>query len=35
MNGQNKVYYTNMNQEKAEVAILISAKLGEDRLFNG
>lgn len=34
MNGWNKTYYTNKNQEKAEVAILIFNKLGEARLFN-
>lgn len=35
MNGWNKTYYTNINQEKAEVAMLIFNKLGEARLFNG
>ena len=35
MNGWNKTYYTNINEEKAEVAILIFNKLGEARLFNG
>ena len=35
MNFWNKTYYTNVNEEKAEVAILIFNKLGEARLFNG
>lgn len=34
MNGWNKTYYTNINQEKAEGAILIFNKLEEARLFN-
>ena len=34
MNCWNKTYYTNINQEKAEVTMLIFNKLGEARLFN-